>query len=236
MRTSLLLLLLIAACSVSAQDSASTSKSNGTKSYKVQPGQRVGEALLHNGLYQYPAFKQAEVHYKNGSSGSGLLNYNRLTGEMQFIDAKGDTLALINEDEIATISIGKDTFYYSQGYLQQIDDFTVRFARMTMLEQTNRQRIGAYGQPNAAAVTTHTSVATNQGFKDIVPQEILTFQEKSIYYIGDRFGRFKPLNKKTLLNFYSKKEGAVSDYLKANPVNFVQEEDVMRLIGFLKTL
>jgi hypothetical protein len=237
MRTALLLLLMLMATSINAQeDSAQVVKSENEKVYKVNPGERVGEALLNNGLYQYPKFTQAQVVYKNGGYGNGLLNYNRLNGEMQFIDPNGDTLALNNEPEIDMVVIDKDTFYYSNGYLQKVEDFSARVAKQTYLELANRERKGLYGNTTQAAVNTPTTVATDLGFKDLVPQEVLTFRERTVYFIGDRFGRFKPLNKKNVLYLYSKKEREVSDYLKANPVNYLEEDDVMRLIGFLKTL
>lgn len=237
MRTAFLLLLLAAISYASAQqDTLQEALSPQHKTYKVYPGQRVSEALLNNGLYQYPKFTQAQVYYKNGNYGNGLLNYNRLTGEMQFIDPNGDTLALNNEPEIDMIAIGKDTFYYFNGYMQKVEDFSAKVAKQTYLEMTNRERKGLYGNTNQTAINTHTAVLTNQGVKDIVPQEVLTFRERTIYYIGDRFGHFKPLNKKNVLYLYSTKEKEVSIYLKENPVNFLEEDDVQRLINFLKTL
>ena len=237
MRSVFLSLLLLLATYVNAQvDSSQQATSENYKVYRVNPGERVGEALLNNGLYQYPKFTQAQVVYKNGGYGNGLLNYNRLTGEMQFIDPNGDTLALNNEPEIDMVVIDKDTFYYSNGYMQKVEDFSAKVAKKTYLEMTNRERKGLYGNTAQAAVNTHTTVVTDLGFKDVIPQEVLTFRERTIYFIGDRFGRFKPLNKKNVLYLYAKKEREVSEYLRAHPVDFLKEEDVMRLIGFLKTL
>jgi len=237
MRTALLVLLLVAATCVTAQnDTTHDVKSEHHKAYRVNPGQSVSEALLNNGLYQYPQFTQAQVFYKNGGYGNGLLNYNRLTGEMQFINPSGDTLALSNEPEIERVAIGKDTFYFSERYLQKVDAFSAILAKQTYLELTNREKKGLYGNTSQAGINTPTSFTTYQGYKDVVPQEVLTFRERTTYYIGDRFGRFKPFNKKNVLHLYSKKEREVSAYLKNNPVNFLEEADVMRLVGFLKTL
>jgi hypothetical protein len=239
MRTTFLLLLALAAASVMAQESKSPEESSPheVKIYKVNPGEKVSEALLNNGgLYQYPQFTQGEVQYRSGNFGNGLLNYNRLTGEMQFIDPKGDTLALSNEKDIATIAIGQDTFYYSEGYVQKVAAFSATVAKKTYLEMSNREKIGLYGTVAQNAINTHTTLVTNQGFKDVVPQEILSFREQTIYFIGDRFGHFKPLNKKNVLYLYSKKEKEVAAYLKDNPVNFQDQADVQRLIEYLKNL
>ncbi|HYH16399.1 MAG TPA: hypothetical protein VD794_14320, partial [Flavisolibacter sp.] len=221
MRTTFILLLLFSTTNLIAQEAQTEEPVKQVrKTYIVNPGHRIGEGLLNNGLYQYPKFTEAQVHYKNGNYGNGLLNYNRLTGEMQFIDPNGDTLALNNEPEIDLIAIGKDTFYYSQGYVQKVENFSAKVAKQTLLELVNREMKGLYGRTTQAAINTHTTLVTNQGFKDVIPQEVLSFQEKTVYFIGDRFGRFKPLNKKNVLYLYAKKEKEVSDYLEANPVNF----------------
>src|SRR5688572_28136791 len=145
MRTVLLLLLFFLASNAIAQEAQSEEpKTPTTKSYKVNPGQTIGEGLLNNGLYQYPKFMEAQVHFKNGNFGNGLLNYDRLTGKIQFIGPNGDTMALNNEPEINLIAIGKDTFYYSEGYVQKVGNFSARVAKQTMLELTNREKKGLY--------------------------------------------------------------------------------------------
>ena len=239
MRTALLLLLALGASSIKAQESKSAEEKSQheVKVYKVNPGEKVSDALLSNGgLYQYPKFTQGQVYYKGGNNGSGLLNYNRLTGEMQFIDPKGDTLTLDNEKEIDTVVIGPDTFYYFQGYLQKVAEFSAMVTKQTYLEMSNREKVGAFGTVAQNAIDTHTTIVTNQGFKSVIAQEILTYREQTIYFIGDRFGNFKQMNKKNVLYLYSKKEKEVSAYLKDNPVNFQKEADVQRLIEYLKNL
>lgn len=239
MRTAFLLLLAMVTFAVKAQESKSTEENplEEVKVYKVNPGEKVSDALLSNGgLYKYPKFTQGEVFYKGGNYGSGLLNYNRLTGEMQFIDPKGDTLTLDNEKEIDKIAIGQDTFYYYQGYLQKVAEFSATIVKQTYLEMSNREKVGAFGTVAQNAIDTHTTIVTNQGFKAVVAQEVLTYREQTIYFIGDRFGHFKLLNKKNVLYLYSKKEKEVSTYLKDNSVNFQKEADVQRLIEYLKNL
>lgn len=239
MRTAFVLLLALTAYVVKAQESKTSeehTKQEG-KIYKVNPGEKVSDALLDNGgLYQYPKFTQGDVYYKGGNYGSGLLNYNRLTGEMQFINPKGDTLTLDNEKEIDKVAIGPDTFYYYQGYLQKVAEFSATVAKQTYLEMSNREKVGAFGTVAQNAIDTHTTIVTNQGFKSVVAQEILTYREQTIYFIGDRYGHFKQLNRKNVLYLYSKKEKEVSAYLKDNPINFQKEADVQRLIEYLKSL
>lgn len=207
------------------------------KTYKVAPGERVPDALLKaRALYQYPQFSEAEVAFKNGRYGGGRMNYNRLLGDMQYIEANGDTLTLADSKEVASVIINADTFFFQEGYLQLVDDFKIKVAKKTILELTNRQRLGGMGELSSASIASYSGVSSNQGKKDVVPNEVLTFSETTTYFISDRFNRFKPLNKKNLFAFYAKRQKEVETYLQANPVNFLKEEDVLHLIGFLKTL
>ena len=88
------------------------------KTYTVPAGVEVKEIVPANEIFQFPQFVQGLVIFKDGTSAPGRLNYNRLIAELQFIDPKGDTLSLANEQTIRTVFIGADTFYYSDGYVR----------------------------------------------------------------------------------------------------------------------
>src|SRR5262245_16348829 len=90
---------------------ALTSFSQEKKNYRVNPGQKVRDAIPMEEIFQYPSFSSGEVYFRNGSVTSAPLNYNNLFAEIQFIDAKKDTLSLSDEQTISYISIGADTFY-----------------------------------------------------------------------------------------------------------------------------
>jgi hypothetical protein len=209
------------------------------KSYKVNPGEKVSEVLQKKGgLYQYPGFQVAVVQFRNGKFGSGRLNFNRLLAEMQYIDEKGDTVSLADEKEISYIAIAKDTFLFRDGYIMQwkvLPGKTV-LAKRTVLELTNRQKLGGFGELTSASVGTTTNMSSNLGLKDMVPQEVLTLTEASHYFIGDRYNRFKQLNKKSLYDQFSKHKKILDEWLQQNPVNFQKEEDMLKLAGFLQTL
>lgn len=228
----LLLLLLVL---------ANTSVAGGQerKSYKVNPGEKVSEVLHRHGvLYQYPAFELAEVQFRNGKFGSGRLNFNRLLAEMQYINEKGDTVSLSDEKEIAFIVLAKDTFLFRDRFIMQwaVLPGNGRIARHSVLQLTNRQKLGGFGELTSASVGTTTNMSSIQGLKDMVPKEILTFSEVHQYFIGDRFHRFKPLNKKTLYDHCSRHKKSLDDWLAQHPVNFLKPEDVEKLVAFLQTL
>lgn len=209
------------------------------KSYKVNPGEKVYEVLQKNGaLYHFPSFQPGVVQFRNGKFGSGLLNFNKLIAEMQYIDETGDTVSLADEKEISYIAIAKDTFLYRDGYMMQwkLLPGNGLLARRTVLELTNRQKLGGFGELTSASVGTTTNMSSNLGLKDMVPKEILTFTEAHHFFIGDRYNRYKPLNKKTLYDHFNRHKKNLDEWLEQHPVNFLKEEDVARLAAFLQTL
>ncbi len=207
------------------------------KTYKVNPGEKVMEALPKEAVYMYPQFKIGTVNFRNKNVGTAKLNYNRLLDEIQFIEDKGDTLSLGDEVTVASIVIEKDTFYYYEGYVKMISSVNkVKFASKKILALSNKQKIGGMGELSSASIATYEKMSSSQGIIDIVPKEILTFSEYSKYFIGDPYNRFKPLNKKNLLNMYARQQRNIEIYLTENQVNLLKEDDVLNLIGFLSKL
>jgi len=69
--------------------------------------------------YRYPDFSPGMGIMKNGSVIRERFNYNFLLGEMEFIRSK-DTLILANKKDLRLITVGLDTFYYNNGFMELI--------------------------------------------------------------------------------------------------------------------
>ena len=207
------------------------------KIYRINPGQKVLDAIPAEDVYQYPSFTQGEVYFRSGRVGYALLNYNNLFGEMQFISPKKDTLSLSDEETINYISIGADTFYYDKGYIQLIGNYgPLRLAKKRELHFSNREKLGAFGLKSSGSIDTYTSLSSSQALKDLVAKEILTFSLLTIYYFGDRFDQFKLANKKNLLNICSKQDDKIQEYLNRESIDFKNENDLRKLADFIQKL
>ncbi len=62
--------------------------------------------------YYYPNFKKGKITFISGTASSGVINYNVLNEEIEFIVAKKDTLAFNDMYLIDMITVENDTFYY----------------------------------------------------------------------------------------------------------------------------
>ena len=217
--------------------SVSTS-AQSKKTFAVNPGQKIVEAIPVGEIYSYPEFRLGTVTLRNGTSANVKVNYNSVFGEMQFIDPKkGDTISLAEEKNIKFVTVEKDTFYFDEVWLQQVsNNNTVKVAKKKLLEMTNKEKLGAMEVPGFAAIETYSKFTGSQHMKDLVAKEKLTFTEHITYYFGDRFNHFTKANKKSLLNFYRDREEKVEVWLKENKIDFSKTEDINRVMEYLQNL
>lgn len=208
------------------------------KSFTVNPGEKIVEAIPLAEIYTNAEFRLGTVVLKNGTSAFVKLNYNSVFGEMQYINPqKGDTISLAEEKNIKFVAIEKDTFYFDEAWLQLIDsDSAVKIAKKKLLEMVNKEKLGAMDVPGFAAIETYSKFTGSQHMKELVAKERLTFTEHNTYYFGDRFNHFSKANKKSLLNLYRGSEKRIEDWLKEAKIDFSNEEDLKRLFNFLQDL
>jgi len=225
----LLFVTIIASLSITAQ----------TKRFSVEPGQKIVAAIPAGDLYSHPQFTLGTVQLKDASEATVKLNYNKVFGEIQYIDPKtGDTLSLAEEKNIRFVAIEKDTFYFDEIWLQFISgNSTLKFAKMKLLEMTNKEKLGAMGTPTLGGeIETYNKFTGAQHMKDLVAMERITFTEHTSYYFGDRFNHFSKATKKGLLKTYSKQEKEIEKWLDDNKIDFNKEEDLQKLFTYLQTL
>lgn len=205
------------------------------KVYQIQANQELREVMSFTDVYKYPGFTAGIVSFRDGRVAAARLNYNYLQGEMDFIDASGDTLALADATNLKHVAIGKDTFYYSEGYLEQLASHqTKKLTRRQFVELADSKKLGAYDQPTHSGANTVGSYANSRSTFNFVVKENMTLVRKTYYFIGDR-NEFYPVSKKNVARVYGKKEKEISTYLDANKVNFKKEADLLALFRYLNT-
>jgi hypothetical protein len=208
------------------------------KTFTVNAGQKIVEAIPVNELYSHPEFTLGTVRLKDASEAVVKLNYNNVFGEIQYIDPKtGDTLSLAEEKNIKFVAIEKDTFYFDEVWLQFVSGNSVlKIAKKKLLEMSNKEKLGAMEVPGFGAIETYTKFTGSQHMKDLVAKEKLTFSEHTSYYLGDRFNHFSKANKKGLLKMYSKNEKELEKWFDENRIDFSKEEDLKKLFAYLQAL
>ena len=230
MRSPLLLFfILIGYADLSAQDSTFVT---------IKTGQSVKDVLTSADIYHYPQFTYGKVFLRDGTKAAGKMNYNRLYGQMLFINPIGDTLALADEKNIKFIVIDKDTFYYDGGYLRLMaNGGVVKLTEKQIWVLADIRKIGTHNRPTTTvAVTSFSSYTDGRDAaksKDLIMNEDVVLRKETQYCFGDKYNLFVPASKKGLLQIFPKEQREIDNYLKENKVNFNKKEDVEKLYQFL---
>jgi hypothetical protein len=207
------------------------------RTFTVKPGENFYEVIPFKDIFRYPNFIVGNVTFKDGRSVDGRLNYNMLIKQVQFIDPKGDTLSLADENTIRHIIISKDTFYYSNEYVRQIASWNnIKLAESDYYNEF-LQRPGSYGLSSSATASNRISSLLVQGrtFEVNTEQEMVLVRAKQ-YFIGTRFNEFFPADKKLLLKAFPKHRKKIEGFLDGNAIEVSNKEDLVKLAGFLETL
>ena len=203
----------------------------------VKSGENINTGLPDTVKFHYPTFTQGSVFFRNGTQSNASLNYNLLTGEMQFIAPAGDTLALSNEVTIRYIAIGADSFFYDKTFVQLITGNSgAKLAKKELLGVSDLKKAGGYDQVSStSAITTMSSVFINGQAANLTANQDLVILKQTTYYIGNVYNHFLPASKKNVFRLFGKKQKALEQYLKENKCNFNNEKDLKSLVAFLES-
>ena len=204
----------------------------------IKASQSLSEVITPEKIYRYPAFLPGKIIFKDGSETTARLNYNFLNGELEFISAEGDTLAIAKQQMLNIRQANMDTtvFYYDEGYLEQVASNSA--GKLLMKRQyrvKRREKIGGYDQPTSTSSIESYGSFTNEGeFNfNLKVRENITLVREPDYYFADRYNTFVRANRKNLLRLFSKQHRQIEDYLKNHPVDFKKEEDLRKLVSFI---
>lgn len=205
-------------------------------SYNVKAGVQVSDVIPFNEIYRYPAFTNGTVVFKDGKTIGGKLNHNMLFGSIQFLDPKGDTLALINENTIKLVSILTDTFYFDKGYYHVASSKgPVKLLEKIYFKEFI-QKPGSYGLASSTtSVDNISSILERRSYELNTSQELILVKHTE-FALAARDGSVIYPDKKKLLKIYSKHKPAVDVYMNNNSVAANNKDDLQKLMNFLADL
>ena len=202
----------------------------------VRAGTRLIDYFPVKERYRYPDFKDGQLMYKDGKSSPGRFNYNFLLGEMEFLQSN-DTLSIINKRDISFIVAAQDTFYYNNGYIEQILGGPVRVGLTQNFKLTDIRRKGAFGVTDRnSSIDTYNSMSVTGNYYGLVPNEDLEFRRIEQYYLAIPAKSFVLFNRKNLIENFPQGKDAIKNYLKSNRVDYYSRKDLFKLVEFLGTL
>jgi hypothetical protein len=207
------------------------------KIFVVKAGEVITQSIPFVEMYSYPSFMNGMVYFRSGESSTGLLNYNILTSEMDFVDANGDTLALADEPLVKMIVIAKDTFFFNNGYFKLVTSSSqFKLGKRDVFTTAKIEKTGAYDQPMPAGIDTYDGLSNGNHVAKLVVKQNITLVKEAAYYFGNKNNEFLPANRKNLMKSFPKQEKELQKYLSAHEVNFTNEEDLVKMVSFLQSL
>lgn len=205
------------------------------KTYTIKPGESVTEVIAKKDQYLYDGFQKGIVFFKSGAKSATRLNFFLIGEELHFITETADTLAVANPVEISSVSIGRDIFYFdTDRYLEQdtVIGETI-LATSFFIGTINTEKIGAFGSTTDGGTDSYGSFVAPSGKVDLTPQVITTLALKRSLYIGDKYKKFIPVNKRNIYSVFSKKEQALKKYLSERTVDYFSRADIIQLVTFM---
>ncbi len=208
----------------------------------VKSGDDLTEVTPKEMQYIFDDFTNGTVSFKDGTSGSGKLNYNTLLEEMQFIEqGTNNILALANLENIVSVTIAGRQFIPNRvrrEFVEVLISENVGLAIKYKGSAISLGKEGAYGSiGTTSAMTSYSSVTSDQSTTNLSVKEKVAVKLSSTCYLvkGGKFTTIK--GAKTFLAAYPKdKAESISKYIHDNNVNFKSKESLIRLTEYCNGL
>ena len=189
-------------------------------------------------IYLYPSFEQGVVEYKDGKRYKSTMNYNKVLGTVQFIDEKGDTLIMADQEKIASIAIASDVFVFDPECLLTLKsgEKATLYKRETV-RIADKLKTGGYGIPNTAGtIESIDRIDTRANYNQIELNESLLISKVTTFYIQNQKGELMAASKKNILSLYPKHEGDIKAFIKDKNLDLTNEDQLIELTDFVSKL
>lgn len=202
----------------------------GQERITVKAGEDINQ-VLSTGRYLFPEFQKARVFLQNETLEANM-NYNALSGQMEFLTSSGDILEL----ETKVLAVVFPDHYFKKtsiGYLEILADdpnFELLVHQKYLGGDIKKQ--GAYGSTSSTTAIDNISyINVESRLTSLSLAQEITYNKKNTYYLGSE-GKYRIANKSSFSKLFGKLNPDMRQYLKNTPVNFSKEEDLIRLFIF----
>ncbi|HTE11091.1 MAG TPA: hypothetical protein VK645_08975 [Chitinophagaceae bacterium] len=212
----------------------------GQEAVSLQYGSNDRVVLPLNATYQFPAFTNGTVFFRDGTTNALKLNYNVARDEMYYINIKGDTLLITEQPAIASVLINRDRFFYSKDrWLQEIGTragITLAFRQAVKIQLLGKLPYStSVGLPDENSKEPGYFTGDGQKIK-LDEGRVGIIRTTMYYYFGDKYGFFAKASKAYLLRNFERQESAVREFIKSHHSNFDKMEDLLEVLQFCDQL
>jgi len=199
------------------------------KSIRIKAGEDIAQAYSPDGFYRFPKFSKAVLFYKGGNKNAGqLVNYNILSGTMQFINPAGKTFNITDPSKIDSVVFEKNTFIYSDGFMENIIQTNLTLLLKKITIKTRVEKIGALGLPNQSSSIDNISIysAETDAYHLVINSDIVVTENVYWYWIDKSNTLLKATKGNFLKLIPAERQGSAETYIKQHKINFDNEDDL----------
>lgn len=197
------------------------------------------KTAMQNPVLFNPYFAQGKVVFKDDSYAEPAMNYNKLTGQMLFITAKGDTLALSFPETTRYVLVGVDTFeYHDKSFLLKVTHFPSGpnlYAKQFM-KMLGKEKKGPYGtySPLSASNSNSTYTSDDQETRYIQIDENHLYKPSTEYFLSDNSGsKFYSASKKGFISAFPAQEKKLKEFLSGYRPDYSSEVELMQIFQYI---
>ena len=191
--------------------------------------------------YIFPEFTLGEVYFVNAPKGNGMLNYNMLVGEMQFLE-KGEVLGLADVKNVSVVNINNRKFYpfNSQGeFTEEIfstDKSQLRVRRKGNIAPFAKK--GAYGTSSAtSSITSVSSVSSGDRQYELSVTGDVIISLRTFYYLVGANGKYTQItNVKAFTKLFPAHRAQIEAFAKERKSRFDNEAELITMLVYCSEL
>jgi hypothetical protein len=201
--------------------------------YRLKPDQDIRTAYWRDSIYRFSEFINGRLTFIAGRSQERKFNYNFFSGNMDFINEKGDTLTLTNSPELRLVTIGSHVFYYDheQGYIEIILQLPLALGVKKVFFVAIKETVADDGY----GVVSHTTSST-RSFRGPVTAGVINvenlYKKESYYFFIDQQNNLHQASRLSILRLFEDHKKEIKEYLKKNNVDFKNEQHMTELVRF----
>lgn len=190
--------------------------------------------------YLFAEFTNGDVYYKSAPKGSGLLNYNMLLGEMQFVQ-DGKLLALADVKDVIQVNIGNRKFFpfNDKEFAEEIlstGKGQLRVRRKGNAAQHSKK--GAYGTSSStSSITSYSSINSDNRQYNLTVEENVLITLNNFYYLVGPNGKYTMIkNQKTFTKHFPGYNAQIEAFVKEHNTRFDNQDDLKALMEYCSKL
>ena len=226
-----ILLLLLLPVWVSAQN---------RQVVEAAAGGDISKSISRQMQYLFPEFTNGDVYFSSSTKGSGLLNYNMLAGEMQFME-NGQVMAISNVRDVVLVNIGNRRFYRFNDREFAEELMTTGAAQLRVRRKATaapHSKKGAYGmETSTSSITSYSSISEGGQHYNLTVAENILVTRKDYYYLVGTNGKYVLIkNAKTFTKQFPGYRAQIETFIKNNNIRLDNEDDLKALLQYCSKL